>query len=392
MRKYQLMQSPRGTVVALILLGVGLSAAACSRGEAQASSSAPASGRGGGQNVPVPVTVAPVVQKSMPFDLEEIGNVIAASTVAVHAQITGELTSVTFKEGDDVVEGQVLFTLDKRPFEAALQQAQAQLDKDVAQAANARAQAVRYQGLLDRAIASREQVDQMTTQAAALDATVAADRAAVESARVQLDYATIRSPISGRTGLLQVHRGNLVRANDTQPIITINRIQPVYVAFSIPEAMLPHFKRYLAAGTVKVSAKAPNEEGSASRGQIDFIDNAVDNTTGMIKIKGTFPNEDRRLWPGQFVNVTVTLTVDPAALVVPTPAVQTGQQGNFVYVVTSKQTAEVRTVTVARTRGHESILATGVKAGETVVTDGQLRLVPGSRVTVKPAAGPAATS
>src|SRR5579864_7247789 len=180
MRKYQAMQSPRGTIVVLILLGVGLSAAACSRGEAQANSPAPAAtGRGGGQNVPVPVTVAPVVQKSMPFDLEEIGNVIAASTVAVHAQITGELTSVTFKEGDDVVEGQVLFTLDKRPFEAALQQAQAQLDKDVAQAANARAQAVRYQGLLDRAIASREQVDQMTTQAAALDATVAADRAAV---------------------------------------------------------------------------------------------------------------------------------------------------------------------------------------------------------------------
>ena len=388
------MRNPVGKVIAGILLVTGLGGAACSRGEAQASGPAPpaGSGRGAGLSAAVPVTVGQAVQKPVPLDLEAIGNVIAASTVAVHAQITGELTSVNFKEGDDVTEGQVLFTLDKRPYEAALLQTQAQLDKDVAQAANARAQATRYQDLLSRGIATREQVDQMTTQAAALDATVASDRAAVESAKVQLDYCTIASPLSGRTGLLQVHRGNLVRANDTQPIITINRIQPVYVSFSIPEAMLPAFKRYLAAGTVKVLAKAPNDEGLASTGQIDFIDNAVDNTTGMIKIKGTFPNVDRRLWPGQFVNVTVTLTVEPAAIVVPNAAVQSGQQGNFVYVVSPTETAELRPVTVARTRGNESILARGVKPGETVVTDGQLRLVPGSRVTIKPAVGPKAAS
>ena len=340
----------------------------------------------------MPVTVTTAVDKPMPLDLTAIGNVIAASTVAVHAQITGELMSVNFKEGDDVAEGQVLFTLDKRPYEAALLQAQAQLQKDEAQAVNARAQAVRYSDLEKRGIATREQVDQMTSQAAALDASVASDKAAIESARVQLDYCTITAPISGRTGLLQVHKGNLVRAADTQAIITINRIVPVYVSFSIPEAMLPEFKRYLAAGSVNVNAIAPTENGAPSIGRIDFIDNAVDATTGMIKIKGTFPNEDHRLWPGQFVNVSVTLTVDPHAIVVPTAAVQSGQQGNFVYVVTPNQTADLRPVVVARSRGTESILSSGVKPGDVVVTDGHLRLVPGSRVSTKAAAGPKATS
>ena len=387
------MRNPRRSLLTVVLSAALLAASACSRGEAEAQRPAQTGGgRGGGQGAPVPVTVATAVDKPMPLDLEAIGNVIAASTVAVHAQITGELTSVNFKEGDDVTEGQVLFTLDKRPYEAALLQAEAQLQKDEAQAVNARAQATRYSDLQKRGIATREQVDQMTSQAAALDASVASDKAAIESARVQLAYCTIAAPISGRTGLLQVHKGNLVRAADTQPIITINRIVPVYVSFSIPEAMLPDFKRYLAAGSVNVEAKAPTESGAASTGRIDFIDNAVDATTGMIKIKGTFPNEDHRLWPGQFVNVSVTLTVDPHATVVPTSAVQSGQQGNFVYVVTPNQTAELRPVAVARTRGSESILSSGVKPGETVVTDGQLRLVPGSRVTSKAAAAPRATS
>jgi multidrug efflux system membrane fusion protein len=295
--------------------------------------------------------------------------------------------SVNFKEGDEVKEGQVLFTLDKRPFEATLQQAEATLQKDVAQAANAKAQAARYQDLAQRGIATREQVDQMTTQAAALEATVAADRANVQSARVQLDYATIEAPISGRTGLLQVHKGNLVRANDTIPIVSINRITPVYVTFAIPESMLPQFKQYMGAGTIRVEAKAPNDTGRASIGRIDFIDIAVDSTTGTIKVKGTFPNEDRKLTPGQFVNVTVTLTTDSNATVVPTTAVQSGQQGTYVYVIKSDNTAELRPVTVARTHGDDSIIRTGLKPGETIVTDGQLRLVPGSRVSVKSGRG-----
>src|SRR5262245_51552698 len=257
-------------------LAASLAAAACSGGEA-VSATTPPSGRGGGggQNAPVPVTVATAVQKSMPITIQGIGTVIAASTVAVRAQITGEMTSVNFKEGEDVQQGQVLVTLDKRPLEAALQQAQATLDKDTAQAANARAQLARYQDLLARGIATREQVDTARTQAAALDATAAADRANVESAKVQLTYATITAPMTGRTGLLQIHPGNLVRANDTQPIVTVNKITPVYVSFSVPEAQLPALKRYIAAqGTLPASAIAPTDTGKPSTGRVNFIDNA----------------------------------------------------------------------------------------------------------------------
>jgi multidrug efflux system membrane fusion protein len=365
------------------MLAGAIAASACSGGEAAPSTPASGGGRGGGQGAAVPVTATAAQQKSVPLDVTAIGTVIAASTVAVRAQITGELMTVGFKEGDEVEQGQVLFTLDKRPFEAALAQAEAQLQKDVAQLANAKAQAARYQDLSQRGIATREQVDQMTTQAAALEGTVAADRANIQSAKVQLDYATIEAPISGRTGLLVVHKGNLVRANDTAPIVSINRITPVYVTFAVPESMLPQFKKFMAAGTVRVEAKAPSDTGKPSIGKIDFIDIAVDATSGTIKVKGTFPNEDRRLTPGQFVNVNVTLTTDANATVVPTAAVQSGQAGTFVYVIKADKTVEMRPVTIARTHGDESIVGTGIKAGETIVVDGQLRLVPGSRVSIK---------
>jgi len=338
------------------------------------------------------VTAAVAEKKSVPFDVQAIGTVIAASTVAVRAQITGELKEVNFKEGDEVQQGQVLFVLDKRPFEASLMQAQAQLQKDQAQMANAKAQAARYQDLAQRGIATREQVDQMNSQAAALEATVAADRANIESAKVQLDYATIEAPIGGRTGLLQIHKGNLVQANGTIPIVSINRISPVYVTFAVPESMLPQFKKYMAAGTVHVEALAPNDTGKPSIGKIDFIDIAVDALTGTIKIKGTFQNEDRRLTPGQFVNVSVTLTTDPNVTVIPTVAVQSGQQGNYVYIIKADKTVELRPVTVARTHGDDSIIRTGVTPGETVVTDGHLRLVPGSRVSIKDADASRTTS
>ena len=381
-----MMRNSLRCVLGSLVLGGALAAAACSGGEA-VSSTPPAGGRGGGpggQNAPVPVTVAKAVQKSMPITIQGIGTVIAASTVSVHAQITGEMTSVSFKEGEDVEQGQILATLDKRPYEAALQQAQATLDKDRAQAANARAQSTRYQDLLQRGITTAEQVDAMRTQALALEATVAADRANVETANVQLTYATITAPMSGRTGLLQIHPGNLVRGQDTQPIVTINKITPVYVSFSVPEAQLPALKRFIAAqGTLPASAISPTDDGRPSTGRINFIDNAVDPTTGTIKVKGTFPNEDRRLWPGQFVNVTVTLTSDPAAVVVPSTAVQTGQQGTYVFVVHADQTVELRPVTVARLAGDDTVVQTGVASGDVVVTDGHLRLVPGSRISVK---------
>jgi multidrug efflux system membrane fusion protein len=339
------------------------------------------------------VTVVQVERKSMPITIQGIGTVIAASTVAVHAQITGEMTSVQFKEGEDVQEGQVLVTLDKRPLDAALAQAQAQLEKDKAQAVNARAQATRYQDLLKRGIATREQVDTAVASAAALDATVTADEANVDNAKVQLQYATIKSPMTGRSGLLQVHPGNLVRANDTQAIVTINKITPVYVSFSIPEAQLPALKRYMGQdGTLPVSAAPPTDTAKPSTGRVNFIDNFIDPTTGTIKIKGTFPNEDHRLWPGQFVNVVVTLTQDPDAVVVPSAAVQNSQSGQYVYVITADKTTEMRPITIARTAGDQIVVGSGLKGGETVVTDGFLRLVPGSRVSIKGADAPKATS
>src|SRR5438132_707487 len=232
-----------------------------------------------------------------------------------------------------------------------------------------------------RGLVSGQELQAKATAAAALDATVEADRAAVENAKVQLEYATVKAPIAGRTGALIVHPGNLVRANDATPLVVINRIAPINVSFGIPEGQLPAFKRYLTERTLRVEANAPSET-VPSMGHITFIDNAVDATTGTIKIKGSFPNEDRRLWPGQFVNVVVTLKTD-SAVVVPTAAIQAGQQGDFAFVVKADQTVDLRQVTVDRAAGEESIIKNGLKAGETVITDGQLRLVAGSRIKVK---------
>ncbi|PWT85268.1 MAG: efflux RND transporter periplasmic adaptor subunit [Blastocatellia bacterium] len=355
---------------------------ACSGGEASNASQPAGGGRGGGQG-PVPVTVASVVQKSMPIEIRVIGTAEPYSTVAVRAQTTGQLTAVNFTEGDDVQKGQVLFSLDRRPLEAALQQAEANLQRDLAQAANAESQAKRYQDLAERGIATREQLETSRTGAAALSAAVEADRAAVENAKVQLEYATIDAPLSGRTGALMVHEGNLVRANDTTPLVVINQVSPIFVSFAIPESQLPDLKRYMAQGSLRVEASPPNDEGPGSTGRITFVDNTVDPTTGTIRIKGTFTNDNRRLWPGQFVNVTVRLTADPNAIVAPTAAIQTGQQGTYVYIVKPDKSVDLQTVTVARSSGTDSVIQTGLKPGDTVVTDGHLRLVPGSHVSVK---------
>jgi multidrug efflux system membrane fusion protein len=379
-----MMPNRLSSLLAPAVLAVSVATLACSGSEAIQST--PPAGRGSAQSAAVPVNTALVSQKAIPLELNVIGSAEAFSTVAVRAQITGALTSVSFREGDDVKKGQVLFTLDRRPLEAALDQARANLQRDTAQLANAKSQAQRYQDLAARGIATKEQVDTTTTAAAALEATLGADRAAVDSATVQLQYATIAAPISGRTGALMVNEGNLVRANDATPLVVINQVTPIYVSFGIPEARLPELKKYMAQGSVKVEALAPNDTTTPSVGRITFVDNTVDPTTGTIRIKGTFPNETRHLWPGQFVNVSVTLMTEPRAIVVPTPAVQTGQQGQYVFVVKPDQTVELRTVTVARAADGQTVIQQGLKAGETVVTDGQLRLTPGSRVSVK--AGP----
>jgi multidrug efflux system membrane fusion protein len=370
-------------LLSAIVLSISVLLAGCASEDAAATSNARAGGRGGGTAPAVPVTVAQVVQKSMPIEINVIGAAEPYSSVSIRSQITGQMTAVNFTEGDDVKAGQVLFALDRRPLEAALEQAKANLDRDVAQAANAAAQFKRFQELADRGIATKEQVDTARTSMTALNATVNADRAALENAQVQLQYATITATISGRTGALQVHEGNLVRANDQTPLVVINQIAPISVAFAIPESRLPELKRYMTRGTLRVTATPPKDDAPPAVGQISFVDNQVDQTTGTIKLKGTFPNQDRRLWPGQFLNVTVTLTNDPTSIVVPTAAVQTGQQGQYVFVVKADSTVEMRPVVVSRTSAAETVLASGVKPGETVVTDGHLRLVPGSAITVK---------
>jgi multidrug efflux system membrane fusion protein len=322
----------------------------------------------------------------MPLELRVIGRV-DATNVGVRSQITGELVSVGFKEGDDVTKGQVLFEIDRRPLETALRQAEANLERDLAQAAHAEAQTRRFEDLAGRGIATREQVETSGTNAKALQATVGADRAAVENARLQIQYATIVAPTSGRTGELVIYPGNLIRGLDPTPLVVINKVTPIDVAFGIPESQLPVLKQFMARGSLAVEAPTSDADASPPIGRVTFVDNAVDQTTGTIKIKGTFPNEDRRLWPGQFVNVVVRLSTEANALVVPSLAVQTGQQGQYVFVVKADQTVEMRPVVVVRTVAAQSVIANGLQTGETVVTDGHLRLVPGGRVSVKSEAG-----
>ena len=331
----------------------------------------------------VPVTAAAVEQKEVPLQVRAIGSVEAYSNVSVKTQITGELTGVFFKEGDDVKKGQLIFTLDKRPFEAALNQAQSMLAKDKAQAAIARVQQQRYEALHKAGVVSKEEYDQVAANADALDAAVGADEAAVENAKVQLQYCSIYSPINGRTGTLLIHQGNMIKANDTPFLVSINQVEPIYVTFTVPEQSLAQIKKYASQRSLPVHAIIPNDDRGPVTGKLSFIDNTVDQSTGTIKLKGEFVNADRRLWPGQFVDVVVDLARQPNAIVVPSQALQNGQQGSFVFVIKPDMTAEKRDVVVDRTGDGVAIIGQGLKPGEQVVTDGQLRLVPGSKVAIK---------
>ena len=329
-----------------------------------------------------PVTIAAASLATVPVQVHAIGNVEAYSTVSVKAQVAARIEKAYFTEGQDVRKGDLLFTLDRAPFDTALQQAEANLAKDQAQLENARAEAERYTQLFQDGIVSKEQYDSMRTNADALAASARADKAAIDKARIDLSYCSIQSPIDGRTGALLVHPGNLVKDNDAV-LVVLNQIHPIYVTFSVPEQHLTDIKKCRATGPLTVEAAVPNQEQNPSRGVLTFIDNAVDSTTGTIKLKGTFENPDNRLWPGQFVNVALTLRTEPNAVVVPSPAVQTGQAGQYVFVVKQDITVEYRPVVVASSIGNETVIQKGVAAGETVVTDGQLRLVPGMKVTIK---------
>ena len=359
----------------------------------------------------VPVTTAKAVRKSVPVELRVIGNVEAYSIISVKAQVGGELVRVLFNEGQDVRKGDPLFQIDPRPYELALQQAETALARDLAQvqqaeanlardtarSKNADAQASRAAQLATEGVISKEQNDEFRTTAAAqreaaragraaleaARAAVNADRVALEKAKLDLGYCLIRSPIDGRTGDLQVNEGNLVKANADSPLVTINQTRPVHVAFSVPERHLPDIRRYMAVRPLPVEAVAAGEP--ASRGNLAFIDNTVNTTTGTVRLKATFPNPEGRLWPGQFVDVVLTLATQQDVIVVPSEAVQTGQQGQYVFVVKSNQTVESRSVSIGRAAGREIVIASGLQPDETVVTDGHLRLVPGAIVKVVPA-------
>jgi len=417
-----------------LILAVALVApmAACSEGKVE-SKTPP-------RRAAIPVAVATVEQKAIPLLVQAIGSVEAYSVVSVRAQVGGELMRVHIKEGQDVKKGDLLFTIDPRVYEAALAQAQATLardrgnvqqaravlerdrarvsqakaalERDRAQAKNAEAQERRYRDLLGKELIAREQYDQIKATFDSLNATlnadeadvagaeetvrvddaaiksaeqvVRADEAAVENARLQLGYTVIRSAVDGRTGSLMLHEGNLVRAGGTNDstLLVINQVQPIYASFTVPQQQLPAIKRYMAQGALTVEA-VPTGETRPVTGTVTFIDNAVDPTTGTIRLKAQFANEERRLWPGQFVNVAMTLAVEPDTIVAPAAAVQTGQQGAYVFVVKPDSTVETRPVVVARNQGNDAIISKGLKAGEKVVTDGQPRLVPGAAVEVR---------
>jgi multidrug efflux system membrane fusion protein len=427
------MALPRAVHALLPVLALA-AATGCSGGNAESKQAQTA------RRPAVPVAVAAVERKEMPIQVQAIGTVEAFSVVTIRAQVGGELVRAHVKEGQDVRKGDLLFSIDPRPYEAALAQAQANVAKDQvqvqqaravlqrdvarvgqaranlardqAQATNARVQERRYADLVAKELVSREQYDQVKTSAESIAATVSADEAdvrsaeetvradeaairsaeqtvradeaAVENAKLQLGYTTIRAPVDGRAGSLGMYEGNVVRATGTNDstLLVINQVQPIYVSFTVPQQQLAEIKRYMAQATLSVDA-VPAGEQQAVRGAATFIDNAVDVTTGTIRLKATFANHERRLWPGQFVNVSLTLAVQPDALVIPSQALQTGQQGTYVFVVKPDATVETRRVVAARTQGNETILASGLQAGEQVVTDGQTRLTGGARVEVR---------
>ena len=328
-----------------------------------------------------PVTVGKVTRKTVPVELTEIGSAEAYMTVSIKAQVNAVLETVHIKEGQFVRKGDLLFTLDARPFEAALTQAQANLARDKAQADLSDVQARRYAELYKAGVAPKEQLDQMQANAAAQRAAVQADQAAVQSAQLQLGYCRIYAPVDGRTGALQVYPGNIVKQNDLPVLIVINQVMPIFLDFSIPEQYLGSVQKFMAKGRLMVEA-TPYGDTTPEKGYLTFVDNTVDNTTGTIKLKATFPNADHRLWPGQFSNILLRLAEDENMTVVPSQAVQTGQTGDFVFVVKSDMTVDHRAVKVARNAGEVSVIASGVEPGETVVTDGQMRLVPGIKVQI----------
>jgi multidrug efflux system membrane fusion protein len=334
----------------------------------------------------VPVTVASVFTKDVPMQVTSIGNVEAYSTVAVKSRVSGELVGVHFQEGQEVKEGDLLFTIDKAPYEVALKEAQARLERDQALARKARDDVRRNMPLAEKDIVSRQSLDQYVSTAEAAEALVKADQAAVENLQLQLGYCSIRSPISGRTGSLLIQKGNLVKGNDeNKSLLTVHQIEPIYVTFAVPEKYLGEINRRTKETRMEVQVQTPENQAGKDpiAGAVSFVNNTVEMSTATIRLKATFQNRDRRLWPGQTVNVLLTLGVQPKAVVVPSQAIQSGQSGSYAFVVKQDQTAELRLVSVSRSTNGEAVIDKGLAPGETVVTDGQLLLTSGARVSIK---------
>jgi membrane fusion protein, multidrug efflux system len=336
--------------------------------------------KGGRGPAAVPVSVATVEQQTVPVRVQAIGNVEAFATVAVKARVDGQIVEVGFKEGEEVPKGRVLFKIDPRPYEAALRQAEANHLRDVAQAEQARSQEKRYQELLQKNFVSKEAYAQIRTNADTAEAVALASRAALDNARLNVEYCTIRSPIEGYAGKIQIQMGNLVKANDVNSLVTINQVHPIYVNFSLPENRLPEVRKYMAAGPLSVNALTPSSDKLTAAGTLIFVDNAVDPSTGTIKLRARFQNKENALWPGQFVNVSVQLYQQKDAIIIPSQAVQTGPEGQYVYVVGDDMAVDLRKIQVQRSDGDTAIVASGLAKGERVVTQGQLRLGPKTRV------------
>jgi multidrug efflux system membrane fusion protein len=338
------------------------------------------------------VVVATAEQRDIPIQISAIGNVEAYQTVQIRSQVNGQIQEILFKEGEDVRKGQLLVRLDKRPFQADLEKAIGQQKHDQAQAENSRLQADRYSALEKQGVVSHEQADQVRTQAKADASAVEADKAAVDAASVQLQYTDIFAPIDARTGVLMMNVGNLIKANDTPYLVQLNQVSPIYLTFSVPESVLEQVRRYSSTRKLAVFAYPKGQTTSPPEGYLSFIDNGVDTTTGTVKLKATFTNKDRRLWPGEFADTVLQLSVAKNAIVVQTRAVQTGQQGEYVYVVTPESTAESRPVKTAGTYQDLTVVSAGVKAGERVIVGGHLRVAPNSKVVVQGAGSGAQAS
>jgi multidrug efflux system membrane fusion protein len=370
----------RGLGAALCALAAAALLGACSDksggAQAEARKSAPA----------VPVLTGQVIEKSMPLRLHAIGNVETIASVAIKSRVDGQIIAAHVRDGQDLIKGELLFQLDPKPYQAQLEQAQANLAHDQAQLEYLRGQEQRYQDLLKQNFVSREGYAQVAANFHGAQASVSANEAATQQTRINLGYTTIRSPINGRAGKVMLSEGNMVKANDTLAMVVINQVAPIYVAVAVPEQYLNEIRARQKKAPLRMQTEP--EKGKVATGKLAFVDNAVDVATGTIKLRGIFANEDRQLWPGQFVNAWVTLREEENALVVPTQALQTGPNGQYVYVVKADASAELRPVQVARTEGVDTVLVGGLKPGETVVVDGASRIVPGSKVSAKTADKP----